>query len=165
MDQDALLRLNKLLLICKKLVKSNLISTSESTDLPEEALLSDSDIMSVNFIFDNDEDTWAPDTEYRPGQVIKGDDGYLYRIVNKAKFTSQSSQPPSLQPEMSAVYRRINKEHSGKLDDPIPYVDSMDTKKNKYYSYNGHIYLCNLKMSPCVWAPDTPGLWQWTLIS
>ena len=43
-----------------------------------------------------------------------------------------------------------------------PDVFKSPTEKDKYYSYNGKVYLCNLAMAPCVWAPDTAGLWQWT---
>ena len=38
----------------------------------------------------------------------------------------------------------------------------MDSEQGKYYSYNGKVYLCNLTMPGCVYAPDTPGLWQWS---
>lgn len=90
--------------------------------------------------------------------TIINDNGQLYRVVQAV--TPQSHQAPHSE-GMLAIYRPIDTEHAGTQDDPIPYVNGMDTEKDKYYSYNGKTYLCNLTMTPCVWAPDTPGLWQW----
>ena len=67
--------------------------------------------------------------------------------------------------ETLAIYRPIDETHAGKEDDPIPFVYGMDTEQGKYYSYNGKLYLCNLTMAPCVWPPDTAGLWQWTEVT
>lgn len=94
--------------------------------------------------------------------TILNDGGHLYRVVQAV--TPQEGQSPH-DDGMLAVYRPIDKQHAGTLEDPIPYVDGMDTEKDKYYSYNGKTYLCNLAMTPCVWAPDTAGLWQWTEVS
>lgn len=90
---------------------------------------------------------------------ILNKDGQLYRVVQVV--TPQEHQPPDGE-GMLAVYRPIDREHAGTQEDPIPFVYGMDTEKDKYYSYEGKTYLCNLAMAPCVWAPDTPGLWQWT---
>ena len=91
--------------------------------------------------------------------TILNNSGQLYRVVQAV--TPQAHQAPHDE-GMLAIYRPIDKQHAGTLEDPIPYVDGMDTEKDKYYSYNGKTYLCNLAMTPCVWAPDSPGLWQWT---
>ena len=42
----------------------------------------------------------------------------------------------------------------------------MDCLTGLYYSCNGAIYRVAYggNMTPCVWAPDTPGLWQLELI-
>ena len=82
----------------------------------------------------------------------------LYRVVQAV--TPISSQRPDSE-GMLAVYRPIDQTHAGTLEDPIPYISGMDTVAEKYYSYNGKTYLCKLTMTPCVWAPDTEGLWQW----
>ena len=89
-------------------------------------------------------------------------DGKLYRVVQAV--TPVASQPPDAE-GMLAIYRPIQYEHTGTADDPIPYMDGMDTEQGKYYSYNDKIYLCNLTMAPCVWPPDTAGLWQWTEVT
>lgn len=82
----------------------------------------------------------------------------IYRVVQNV--TPQSHQRPDGE-GMLAVYRPIDQTHAGTLEDPIPYISGMDTAADKYYSYNGKTYLCKLTMTPCVWAPDTEGLWQW----
>lgn len=94
--------------------------------------------------------------------TILNDSGQLYRVVQAV--TPQAHQAPHDE-GMLAIYRPIDKQHVGTLEDPIPFVNGMDTEKDKYYSYNGKTYLCNLAMTPCVWAPDTAGLWQWTEVS
>lgn len=95
--------------------------------------------------------------------TILNDGGILYRVVQPGGVVPQEHQPPHGE-GMLAVYRPIDQTHAGTVDDPIPFVYGMDTEKDKYYSYEGKTYLCNLAMAPCVWVPDTPGLWQWTLI-
>lgn len=89
-------------------------------------------------------------------------DGQLYRVVQAV--TPQAHQRPDGE-GMLAIYRPINQTHAGTAEDPVPFVYGMDTEQGKYYSYGGKVYLCNLDMQPCVWAPDTPGLWQWTEVT
>lgn len=77
----------------------------------------------------------------------------------------QEHQPPHGE-GMLAVYRPIDEGHAGTLEDPIPWVYGMDCHAGTYFSYNGHIYLVaeGGDMIPCVWPPDTAGLWQWVLV-
>lgn len=91
--------------------------------------------------------------------TIISDGDQLYRVVQT--MTPQEHQAPHDE-GMLAIYRPIEPDHAGTLEDPIHWQYGMDTEKDKYYSYNGKVYLCNLAMTPCVWAPGTPGLWQWT---
>ena len=67
---------------------------------------------------------------------------------------------------MLDIYRPIDQAHTGTLEDPIPWEYGMDCIAGTYYSYNGHIYKVadGGTMAPCVWPPDTAGLWQWELI-
>lgn len=67
---------------------------------------------------------------------------------------------------MLAIYRPIDQAHAGTLEDPIPWVYGMDCLAGTYYSYNGHTYKVadGGTMTPCVWPPDTAGMWQWVLI-
>ena len=67
---------------------------------------------------------------------------------------------------LRGVYRPIDESHAGTLEDPIPWVYGMDCHAGTYFSYNGHVYQVaeGGDMVPCVWPPDTAGLWQWVLI-
>lgn len=90
--------------------------------------------------------------------------GQTYRVVQAV--TPIESQPPGGE-GMLAIYRPIEREHTGTMADPIPWVSGMDCVEGKYYSYNGKTYRVaeGGTMSPCVWPPDTPGLWQWEVVS
>ena len=81
------------------------------------------------------------------------------------QVTPLESQPPDGE-GMLAIYRPIDQTHAGTLEDPIPWVYGMDCHAGTYFSYNGHIYqvAAGGDMIPCVWPPDTAGLWQWVLI-
>ena len=48
--------------------------------------------------------------------------------------------PPSL--ETASLYEAIDKEHSGTLDDPIPYMPPMEIFEGKHYAQDGVVYLC-----------------------
>lgn len=101
--------------------------------------------------------------EELPADRIINKDGILCRVVQAV--TPQEHQPPDGE-GMLAIYRPIDEEHAGTLEDPIPWVYGMDCHAGTYFSYNGHIYqvAAGGDMIPCVWPPDTAGLWQWVLI-
>ena len=101
--------------------------------------------------------------EQLPAERISSKDGRLYRIVQPV--TPLESQPPDGE-GMLAVYRPIEQAHAGTAEDPIPWVYGMDCLAGTYYSYEGHIYqvASGGDMCPCLWAPDTMGLWQWELV-
>lgn len=88
--------------------------------------------------------------------------GQTYRVVQAV--TPIESQPPDME-GMLAIYRPVDREHTGALSDPIPWVSGMDCRTGKYYSYEGVTYLCKGDMIPCVWTPGTAGLWQWEAVS
>lgn len=80
--------------------------------------------------------------------------GQCYRV--EQTVTPQAHQSPS-DDGMLAIYRPIDKEHTGTQDDPIPWVYGMDCIKDKYYSYNNKKYLAIQDMKPCVWEPGSAG--------
>lgn len=98
--------------------------------------------------------------EELPAGRILNDGGQLYRVVQAV--TPQEEMPPH-DDGMLAIYRPIDREHAGTVDDPIPWVYGMDCHAGKHYSYNGKVYKVaeGGDMIPCTWAPDTPDMWQW----
>lgn len=101
---------------------------------------------------------WKPNMTYEAGEILNHE-GQAYRVMQKVDI-SLEGQPPGAE-GMLAVYRPLNTENSGTIDDPIPFVSGMDVYNGKYYSYNGKLYLAKADMLPCTWAPGTSGLWQW----
>ncbi len=106
---------------------------------------------------------WAAGVLYEAGQRIVHD-GVAYEV--KQTVTAQAHQPPGSE-GLLAVYRPISAdpdsgvEPDGTLANPVPFLTGMDVADGKYYSYNGRTYLAKADMKPCVWPPDTAGLWQW----
>lgn len=48
--------------------------------------------------------------------------------------------PPSM--DTASLYERIDKEHTGELNDPIPYTPPMEIFNGKYYIQDDVLYLC-----------------------
>lgn len=65
--------------------------------------------------------------------------GYLWKVRQDVNVVLEN-QPPSI--ETASLYERIDVDHSGTLEDPIPYVQTMTVYKDKYYLENGKIYKC-----------------------
>lgn len=127
----------------------------KATDIPDEQALEMPDLFR----------TW--DEVLAAGEQLEADtvlnlDGQMYRVVQPV--TPQEHQRPDGE-GMLAIYRPIDQTHEGTKEDPVPFVYGMDTEQGTYYSSGGKTYLCNLTMTPCVWAPGTPGLWQWTEVT
>ena len=127
----------------------------KATDIPDEQALEMPDLFR----------TW--DEVLAAGEQLEADtvlnlDGQLYRVVQPV--TPQEHQRPDGE-GMLAIYRPIDQTNEGTKEDPVPFVYGMDTEQGTYYSSGGKTYLCNLTMTPCVWAPGTPGLWQWTEVT
>lgn len=67
---------------------------------------------------------------------IDGED-VLFKCISP--HTSQEDWTPELTP---AMWNRIDLEHSGTKEDPIPAALNMMYYKDKYYTENGVLYLC-----------------------
>lgn len=100
---------------------------------------------------------WAAGQNYKAGDILNHN-GTAYRVAQDV--LSLGNQPPDAD-GMLAIYRPISLTSSGTIDDPVPFENGMDVTKDLYYSYNGKVYLAKADMLPCVWPPDTAGLWQW----
>lgn len=101
---------------------------------------------------------WTPGAVYQAGEVVNHEE-QAYRVIQTV--TALENQPPG-ETGMLAIYRPLDdKGHTGRVDDPIPYVYGMDVSTGFFYSFNGKKYLAKADMKPCVWDPGTPGVWQW----
>lgn len=111
--------------------------------------------------------TWEASLDLEAGDRLYYE-GSVYEVVQN--HTSQAHQPPNAE-GMLAIYRPLaadpdtGVENTGTLEDPIPYQYGMNVYNGKYYSYNGATYLAKADLIPCVWNPDTAGLWQWEAVS
>lgn len=65
--------------------------------------------------------------------------GELWKVRQDIPVVLEN-QPPSI--ETASLYERIDVEHEGTIDDPIPYDQTMTVHKDKYYIQNGVLYLC-----------------------
>ena len=65
--------------------------------------------------------------------------GELWK-VRQDIATVLKNQAPSI--ETAALYERIDEEHAGTLEDPIPYANTMTVHKDKYYIEDGIVYKC-----------------------
>ena len=108
--------------------------------------MEDSEALKVVEIFPTWETLLAAGNALAENTILN-DGGVLYRVVQPGGVVPQEHQPPHGE-GMLAVYRPIDQTHDGTVDDPIPFVYGMDTEKDKYYSYEGKTYLCNLAMPP-----------------
>ena len=106
---------------------------------------------------------WTPGTTYAPGARLVYE-GIVYET--RQPVTAQGHQPPGGE-GMLAVYRPLSvdaetgHEPDGGPENPYPWRGGMDVYTGKYYTYEGRLYLAKADMLPCIWAPGTPGLWQW----
>ena len=71
------------------------------------------------------------------GEYIQHE-GKLYRVLQA--HTAQSTWAPGNGTESMIVV--IDKEHTGTLEDPIPYEGNMELFNGKYYIQNEVVYLC-----------------------
>lgn len=65
-------------------------------------------------------------------------DGDLWKT--RQEHTPQEIYPPSI--DTASIYERIDEEHTGTIDDPIPYDQTMNVYNGKYYTYHDVLYLC-----------------------
>lgn len=119
--------------------------------------INDAAALQMPGLFKTWDEALAAGAELKANEIMSCGDK-LYRVVTNV--TPLSTQRPDGE-GMLSIYRPIDQTHAGTKADPIPFIYGMDTVAEKYYSYNGKVYLCKLTMPACVYAPDTPGLWQW----
>lgn len=81
---------------------------------------------------------WASGINVKQGEkyLYEGD---LWRV--RQAHTTQAGWEPSL--STASLWNRIDEEHAGTLEDPIPYSAPMELFNGKYYVESDIIYLCN----------------------
>lgn len=62
----------------------------------------------------------------------------LWEVLQGHK--TQENWKPSL--ETASLWKRVDKEHAGTKDDPIPYAPPMEIFKDKYYTQSKVLYKC-----------------------
>lgn len=72
----------------------------------------------------------------------------LYEVLQDIPEVLEN-QPPSI--DTAALYKRIDKEHAGTQDDPIPYEPNMELHEGKYYTEDDILYLCNISTGQAVY--------------
>ena len=74
--------------------------------------------------------------------VVKGHKyqygGDLWEVLQGHK--TQENWKPSL--ETASLWKRVDEEHAGTKDDPIPYAPPMEIFKDKYYTQSKVLYKC-----------------------
>lgn len=89
-------------------------------------------------------------------KFLYGED--LYKCKNPNP-TFQADWVPGVGTE--SLYERIDEDHAGTLEDPIPYDGNMELFEGKYYSQNGVVYLCTRNTGAAVYhaLSDLVGLY------
>lgn len=102
---------------------------NERTDITNEEAL---DYAVIVFSF----------ADYIGKELVQGKivsyNGKLWRV--RQTHTAQADWMPSL--DSASLWEVIEVEHSGTLDDPIPYSVPMEIFNGKYYTEDGITYLC-----------------------
>lgn len=80
---------------------------------------------------------WNGDSKtYKEGQRLNYS-GSLYKVLQD--HTSQDDWTPDL---VTSLFSRIDEEHSGTKEDPIPYYANMEVFRGKYYTEDSVLYKC-----------------------
>ena len=71
-------------------------------------------------------------------QVVTNNSDVLYEVIQD--HTLQENWIPGV--DTASLYKVVDKDHAGTLEDPIPYIPPMELFKDKYYTQNSKVYLC-----------------------
>ena len=99
---------------------------------------------------------WTPGETYVKDKVI-AHEGELYVVIQPSVLALEHQPPGSI--GLESVYQIIDaEEHSGTLEDPIPWKYNLNVKLGRYYSLNGKIYLALRDLPFCTWCPSDEGM-------
>ena len=71
-------------------------------------------------------------------RVVTNNSDVLYEVIQD--HTLQENWIPGV--DTASLYKVVDKDHAGTLEDPIPYNPPMELFKDKYYTQNSKVYLC-----------------------
>ena len=89
---------------------------------------------------------------FKPWKAVDDNGNVVhYKVTDRRRYNevvyecrqahdAQSHQTPDMIP---ALWLRLDVEHAGTLDDPIPFATGMEIFNGKYYIENAILYLCN----------------------
>lgn len=97
--------------------------------------LTNDEALSMPDCFDSFEELVGQ--EVSAGRIIRFGDG-LWKV--RQAHTVQAHYPPSM--ATAALYERVDREHAGTIEDPIPYSPPMEIFAGKHYSQGGTVYRC-----------------------
>lgn len=97
-------------------------------------MLTNTEALSVKTLYP----AWAPGIDVKQGEKYLYDGG-LWKA--RQDHTTQEGWEPSI--DTASLWERIDEEHAGTLEDPIPYAPPMELFNGKYYTQDGVKYLCN----------------------
>ena len=80
---------------------------------------------------------WQAGLEVKKGDRLQSE-GLLYKALQD--HTTQDNWRPGQ--ATASIWQVIDVTHAGTLDDPIPFALNMEVYKDKYYTWEGKVYLC-----------------------
>lgn len=98
-------------------------------------IVNDQDALEVKCLYKQ----WEKqlDKQLNVGEYIQHENN-LYRVIQQ--HVAQENWKPGVGTE--SLFVKIDKEHSGTLEDPIPWMTNMECFVGKYYTENEQLYLC-----------------------
>lgn len=94
--------------------------------------MTDEEILNYpNFV-----EKWKSGKAYSVGKRLEHN-GTIYKVLQD--HTSQDDWAPDL---ATSLFSRIDEEHSGTKEDPIPYYVNMEVFSEKYYTEDSVLYKC-----------------------
>ena len=97
-------------------------------------MLTDTEAHSVKTLYP----AWETGIDVKQGERYLYEGG-LWKV--RQDHTTQEGWEPSI--DTASLWERIDEEHSGTEDDPIPFAPPMELFNGKYYTQDGVKYLCN----------------------
>lgn len=115
-------------------VKAMQILTKNTMDNINKMKLSNNEALDVKEFYP----MWSADSvEVKQGERYQCDD-LLWECIKG--HISQANWKPSL--ETASLWKVVDEEHEGTLEDPIPYTPPMEIFKDKHYIQDGVTYKC-----------------------